>query len=92
MPLVIQEAWHKTILGSKIPNMLKGSTEHVLKHAIPQLVTIDGCGLPNVLTFDIPVVPRGVLERALWFIKRKDSHVEIRYDPDYDDAVRPCQH
>ena len=82
-----QESWHKQILRSKIPGQFKGSTEHVLTHAIPQLITIDGLHLPSVLTFDVPVVPRGVLQRAKWYVDRKETHIMIEYDYDYDDAV-----
>ena len=86
--MIVQESWHKTILGSKIPGMFKGSTEHVLTHAIPQLVLVDGCDLPNKLTFDVPIVPREVLQRAAWYLKRQETHIMIKYDPDYEDAVR----
>ena len=68
--------------------MFKGSTEHVLTHAIPQLVLVDGCDLPNKLTFDVPIVPREVLQRAAWYLKRQETHIMIKYDPDYEDAVR----
>ena len=62
--MLMQESWHKTILGSKIPGMFKGSTEHVFTHAIPQLVSIDGLDLPNRLTFDMEVVAARKTPRA----------------------------
>ena len=86
--MLMQESWHKTILGSKIPGMFKGSTEHVFTHAIPQLVSIDGIDLPSRLTFETSVVPRAVLQRAAWYVKRQETHIMIKYDPDYEDAVR----
>lgn len=48
-----QESWHKQILQSKIPGMFKGSTEHCLAVAMPQLVRIDGIQLPDLLSFEV---------------------------------------
>ena len=48
-----QESYHKTILKSKIPGMFKGSTEHVIHHALPQLVKMDGLLLPSQMNFKV---------------------------------------
>ena len=48
-----QESWHKQILQSRIPGMFKGSTEHCLAVAMPQLVRIDGIQIPDILSFEV---------------------------------------
>jgi hypothetical protein len=50
-----QESWHKTLLGSRIPGMFKGSTEHTLMVALPQLVRMDAMLLPDLLKFEVTV-------------------------------------
>ena len=49
----VQESWHKQILKAKIPGMFKGSTESVIKVALPQLVRMDGYLMPTTLSFDV---------------------------------------
>ena len=48
-----QEAYHRTILKTKIPGMFKGSTEHVIQAAMPQLVKMDGLLLPSEINFTV---------------------------------------
>ena len=48
-----QEAYHRTILKKKIPGMFKGSTEHVVQHAIPQLIKMDALLLPSEINFKV---------------------------------------
>ena len=48
-----QESWHNTLLTNKIPNMFRGSTEHVIGVAMPQLVKMDGYLIPDELLFDV---------------------------------------
>ena len=48
-----QEAYHRTILKTKIPGQFKGSTEHVMQHAVPQLVKMDGLLLPSKINFEV---------------------------------------
>ena len=47
----VQESWHNQILKAKIPGMFKGSTESVIKVALPQLVRMDGYFMPTILPF-----------------------------------------
>ena len=49
----VQESWHNQILKAKIPGMFKGSTESVIKVALPQLVRMDGYLMPTTLSFDV---------------------------------------
>ena len=49
----VQESWHKQILKAKIPGMFKGSTESMIKVALPQLVRMDGYFMPTILSFDV---------------------------------------
>lgn len=48
-----QESWHKQILLSKIPNMFKGSTAHVIQVALPQLIQMDNILIPSTLNFKV---------------------------------------
>ena len=71
--------------------MFKGSTAHVLTHALPTLISIDGLHLPSELNFVVPIVPRGVLQRAQWFLERQRTHIITEYDYDYNDPVSASQ-
>ena len=72
-----QERWHRQILDSRIPGMFKGSTEHVLKVALPQLIKLDGIFIPDELNFEATTLPRKMVEKALWYVERKATHVRI---------------
>ena len=41
------ESWHKQLMQTRIPDMFKGSTEHVIHVAIPKLVKMDASLLPD---------------------------------------------
>ena len=69
------EAWHRDLNRGRIPNMLRGSTEHVFEEALPQLIELDGLFKPTQLTFDVPAVPKGVMKKALWYVNNQDTHV-----------------
>jgi len=75
-----QESWHKQLLLSRIPGMFKGSTKKVVTEALPQIVTLDGKFIPDILCFDVPAVPRGVLEKGLWYAQHKSTHVHMERD------------
>ena len=80
-----QESWHKQILRSKIPGMFKGSTEGVFTTALPKLIRIDGLMLPNVLTFDVPAIPRSMLDKAKWLVDHRKTHIAEEEDDEHDD-------
>ena len=72
-----QESWHKQLLRTKIPNMMRGSTESVFKVALPQLVLVDAIQIPTELVFHVPAVPKKMIKKALWYVDHQDSHVNI---------------
>lgn len=78
------ESWHKGILQSRIPGMFKGSTESVMKVALPQLVRMDAALIPDELLFSVPVVPGKMMEKAMWYARRKSSHFFVA--PGHADA------
>ena len=83
------ESWHKQILQSKIPGMFKGSTEHVFAEALPQLIEMDAVCMPSTLQFDVPAIPKGMMQKALWYVEHVDTHIRaFEIDrPDMPDPV-----
>ena len=75
-----QESWHKLLLNSRIPDMFKGSTEHVFKESLPQLILMDGLALPNTLRFSVPAIPKGMMQKALWYVEHQATHVRAARD------------
>lgn len=67
-----QESWHKTILTSKIPGMFKGSTEHVMKVALQQLINMDGTLISDGLLFSVPGIPKGMWDKAKWYSTHRE--------------------
>ena len=55
--------------------MFRGSTEQVFSVALPQLIEQDGWQKPSVLPYSIPMLPVAMLEKALWYVVNKDTHV-----------------
>lgn len=51
------------------------STEHVFKVALPQLIEINGLLAPTTLPFDIPAIPKAMMENAVWYVTNQDTHV-----------------
>jgi hypothetical protein len=82
-----QESWHRQILQSRIPGMFKGSTEHVMHVALPQLVSMDAALIPDELLFHVPSIPAAMLAKAVWYSRHKESHMHIKVD---DDGDEPC--
>jgi hypothetical protein len=70
-----QESWHRDILRSKIPGMFRGSTETVFMTALPQLIIMDGLLMPTVLPFSVPVIPKAMFVKALYYIENQETHV-----------------
>ena len=70
-----QESWHKQLMVSKIPNMLLGSTEYLFKETLPQLIAMDGIQIPSTLPFHVPALPRGMMQKALWYVEHQTTHV-----------------
>ena len=80
-----QESWHKQILQSRIPGMFKGSTEHVMHVALPQLVAMDAALIPDVLLFSVPDVPSAMLTKASWYISHRATNLFITDDDDEEE-------
>ena len=79
-----QESWHKQILQSRIPGMFKGSTEHVMHVALPKLVSLDAALIADALLFEVPAVPRAMLQKAAWYANQRDTHIHVVKDMDVD--------
>ena len=72
-----QESWHNTILHTTLPGMFKGSTESVFSKALPKLIQMDGIKLPDKLGFHVPAVPKEVVTKATFYVKKQDSYIQI---------------
>ena len=74
------ESWHNQLLKSRIPGMFKGSTEFVFEHALPQLIEMDALLIPSTLCYEVPAVPKGMFEKALWYVDHQKTHVKLTRD------------
>ena len=74
------EAWHRDLLRKKIPGMFKASTSFVVNKTLPQLALMDGLAIPNVLNFEVTMVPTPMMEKALWYVEHQDTHIKITKD------------
>ena len=36
---------------------------------------------PTILRFDVPFVPKAILNKALWYLQHRDTHLVIASDP-----------
>ena len=70
-----QETWHKQLLLTKIPAMFRGSTAFVFAETLPQLIEMDGLQIPSKLCFEVPAVPKDMMEKALWYVNHQTSHI-----------------
>ena len=52
-----------------LTGMFKGSTEHVLNEALPQLIELDGIMLPDMLNFDVPQVHASMMKKAINMVR-----------------------
>ena len=77
LPAQTQESWHKMLLASKIPGMFKASTARFFKDSLPELINIDAISIPSELVFHVPGVPRGMIEKALWYVDHQETHVWV---------------
>ena len=71
-----QEAWHRDLLRGRIPGMFRGSTEAVFKVALPQLAELDGLLAPTELPFEVPAIPKAMMQNALWYVANQATHME----------------
>ena len=78
------QAWHRVLLTGRIPGMFKGSTEHSLQVGLPQLVRMDGLLSPDELCFDVPAIPKGMLEKAKWYVEHQLKYIKPDKDNDGD--------
>ena len=74
----VHETWHNQLKRSRIPNTFRCSTEHLFATAMPDLIKLDGALGPSVLNFDVPTIPRGIMEKALWYVEHQATHVHIK--------------
>ena len=70
------------ILKSKIPGMFRGSTEFVFSTSLPELIEIDGVQIASRLQFDVPAIPRKMIEKAIWYVENRNTHVHAFRMPD----------
>ena len=71
----VQESWHKQLMIKKIPGMFRASTEYVFAVTLPQLVEMDAIELPTELCFEVPAVPKEMMQDALWYVDHQTTHV-----------------
>ena len=74
------EAWHRDLMRKKIPGMFKASTSFVVNKMLPQLALMDGLSIPNILNFEVTMVPTPMMEKALWYVEHQDTHIKITKD------------
>ena len=61
--------------------MFRGSTEAVFKVALPQLAELDGLFAPAKLPFEVPAIPKAMMQNAAWYVTNQATHVQ---------ALRAC--
>ena len=71
----VQESWHKHLKTKRIPALFRASTERVFKEGLPQLIELDGINSPTVLPFKVPVIPEGMMKKALWYVTNQETHI-----------------
>ena len=79
-----QESYHEELKTKKIPNLMRGSTEAVFQYTLPQLIQLDGLLKPTELCFEVPAIPVGAMEKALWLVENQKSHVHVAKDDEGD--------
>jgi len=77
-----QESWHNHLKDSKIPGIFRSSTETLFKDALPQLIEMDAILLPTELNFKVPQIPKQVMDKALWYVDHKGTHILEGRDED----------
>jgi hypothetical protein len=73
-----QESWHKTLQVSKIPGLMRASTEKVITMILPQLIRLDGILIPDELCFRLQVgqIPAAMMQKALWYVEHQSTHIQ----------------
>ena len=59
--------------------MFKASTSFVVNKTLPQLAFMDGLAIPNLLNFEVTMVPTPMMEKALWYVEHQDTHIKRKY-------------
>ena len=67
--------------------MFKASTAFVVNKTLPQLALMDGLAIPNVLNFEVTMVPTPMMEKALWYVEHQDTHIKITKDRNVPNCV-----
>jgi len=80
-----QETWHRSLLQSKVPNMLRGSTAMCFAETLPQLIEMDAVAIPSILPFHVPAVPKEMIKKALWYVDNRETHLHIFNPQDCED-------
>ena len=50
--------------------------------------------MPTRLPFHVPALPRGMLEKARWYVEHEETHIMKMYDyehPEYSDETPVCK-
>ena len=81
----VQESWHSLLQKKYVGGAMKGSTESVLQVVLPKIIRLDGLFKADELTFEVPAIPKAMMEKALWYIEHQSTH--ILADRDQDQAV-----
>ena len=55
--------------------MMRGSTENLFEVTLPQLIEMDAIQIPTELGFHVPAIPKGMIEKALWYVDHRETHV-----------------
>ena len=57
--------------------------------ALPQLIGMGALRLPSTLEFGVPAIPKGMMQKALWYVEHVDTHIRaFEIDrPDMPDPV-----
>ena len=42
---------------------------------MPQLAQMDGLLAPTTLPFDVPAIPKEMMQNAVWYVTNQDTHV-----------------
>ena len=51
-----------------------------IEEALPQLIEMDALLIPSTLCYEVPAVPKGMFEKALWYVDHQKTHVKLTRD------------
>ena len=79
-----QESWHTQILRARIPGMWKTNLNFAFGASIPTGSSrwMGSFFLTSSFSMAPPQVPKGMIDKALWYVKHKDTHIRLEEDGD----------